>query len=263
MTPEDVVGVQTVNGFYGPGAWAGLVIAMTSVWYSTFFKASGPSTSSILAPVLYISWAAIDLLIQMESKEIATDSALAALTTTFWGMIHLLFNYVILASRNARLFGVIQSDQYPTTLPRLSCVLPWIALMRCAFIPDAQPHILWKICIYVAAIFICFPWMGALPERRSYDYSWFGEPFVSMVDHLPSVGISVLAIVLPAGLMPRVWDRPLACFLKPCTPQTIGDSDQAFSILVGLMLFVYEVGPDALVHLRKMGNRLHGPVLSS
>ena len=217
----------------------------------------------MLAAIIYINWASIDLLIQLESKEVALDSALAALTITFWGMLHLLFHYIVLASHNARLFGDTKTYVYPTALPRLSCVLPWIALMRCAAIPGARPHILCMTFLYAFAIFICIPRVGNFPERRSYDYSWSGEPFVSMIDHFPSVGVLMFSTFLPIGIMPRAWDRPLACFLKPCTFQTIGDLDQAFCLLVGLVFFIYENGPDALRYARKISNRIHGPVLSS
>jgi hypothetical protein len=33
------------------------------------------------------------------------------------------------------------------------------------------------------------------------------------------------------------------CYFVPCAPQRIGEWDQAFSLLVALVLFLYEFGP--------------------
>lgn len=44
-----------------------------------------------------------------------------------------------------------------------------------------------------------------------------------------------------------------SCFFMPCAPQGIGDWDQAFALLCGLGMFVYEVGPLFISFLRRRG----------
>jgi hypothetical protein len=54
--------------------------------------------------------------------------------------------------------------------------------------------------------------------------------------------------ILSSMLTPFMWFQGLnaqpSCFIKPCAPHSIKDWDQAFALLSGLTLFVYEAGPD-------------------
>jgi hypothetical protein len=104
---EDVLGIASVSGFYGPGTYAAWIVTVAASWLDL---RRGKQTQNIhhIAHLLYTNWAAIDLLHQLSvinHIEPATGlpydsvsnlaSVAAAFTATYWGMLQAGVQYIL------------------------------------------------------------------------------------------------------------------------------------------------------------------------
>jgi len=66
--------------------------------------------------------------------------------------------------------------------------------------------------------------------------------------------LMLLSCVLPvyAALVFALNELPRSCLFKPCAPQSIGEWDQAFPLVCGLVMFTFQVGEDVV----KLGSRV-------
>ncbi|KAH7079919.1 hypothetical protein BKA63DRAFT_230658 [Paraphoma chrysanthemicola] len=242
--------VSQVSGFYGPGAWAGGLIAIFTTWYTTLFHVEKLLTPSTFAPILTINWAAVDLIVQIRAKELAVYSATAAYTTTSWGLLHMVLQYEVVGFLNRS-----STKRLPQMLLVFGCVVPVIALLRCAYRPiyvQDLPKIGWPLFLVhglalLALLYMLGLYLNMSILDRNRDEPRSSQSFAAYLARSARM-VAPVFVVVSSLLTPFMWFQGLnaraSCFIKPCAPQSVKEWDQAFALLSGLMLFVYEVGPD-------------------
>jgi len=264
MLPPDPQGsfdIAQVSGFYGPGAWAGGLIAIVTTWYTTLFHIEKLVTPSTLAPILAINWAAVDLLVQIQAKDLAVYSATAAYTTTSWGLLHMVLQHEVVGFLNRS-----PATRIPRALLALGSVVPVVALVRCAYRPlliQDLPKIAWPLflvhglallaLLYMLGLYLNLSILDRGIESRS------GSQTIWAYLARSARMVAPVFVVLASLLTPFMWFQGLnarsSCFIRPCAPHGIMEWDQAFSLLSGLALFAYEVGPDVVEFARRSIDR--------
>jgi hypothetical protein len=261
--PQSSFDISQVSGFYGPGAWAGGLIAILTTWYTTLFHVEKLVTPSSLAPILTINWAAVDLIAQMQAKELAVYSATAAYTTTSWGLLHMVLQHEVVGFLNKS-----PAVRIPQALLACGCVVPVVALVRCAYRPltlQDFPQIAWPLylvhglallaLLYMLGLYVNLSIVNRSPDERG------GARNVTTYLARSARMVAPVFAILSSMLTPFMWFQGLnaqpSCFIKPCAPHSIKDWDQAFALLSGLTLFVYEAGPDIAQFTReRTGNSI-------
>jgi hypothetical protein len=276
-TASDPFDLQQISGFYGPGAWAAFLLAVLSSWYSIRYRLRKISILTVISPILYINWAAIDLLRQSSKHNVSPGPTVATVAVTYWGLwyLNLQCRYVVQAELNNLSDSHSLSGAHRATkvLFHLGGVLPTIALAMCVHRVDVA------VAAFTAkhsGITLHADFTKALAKVRWWDYVTIVSTVISLVAtpasvvttvmftntrfllclvvHITSVSVTVWLLAGPYALL-LAWapsHTSISCFIKPCAPQSMGEWDQAFALLCGVVVFVYEVGPDVWMLGRKL-----------
>lgn len=248
---SDAANVAAVSGFYGPGAWAAWICSLTSTWYTLLLRPKLTGCSDLIVTLLYTNWAAVELLKQVNSENRSETYASlgAAMTITFWGWCHavLQVSVCILAvprssvTRRRALFAIS------------GVIVPTFASMR----------VVWGTFIADGTLFT-----RSLPAGLAHDEleSWYSESY-DLAATVVGLAFHTIILVLVSDMFwiarPGVFAtmctygflgifalaiysayRYSPGFVRPCSPQSIGEADQAFAVLCGLAALVYQIGPD-------------------
>jgi len=264
---DDPFGISLVSGFYGPGAWAGWIIALISSWNSLRKRPiAGPSYDTLLQ-LLYINWAAIDLIRQMNSDSPTFGPLAAAITITFWG----------LANTFAQMMYSLRiKNNSPLWLSVIGTALPSLALF--SFLIFTRVNIGTPSAGFVDVVFpaeddqhrvksILLKWLirGAIVTGlflvTAAAVSWMADKKKSLPTRLSSMLVFVALMALAAiswcclFIFPIMFlalhraseaKLPSGLLFKPCTSQSISEWDQAFTLVCGLVMFTYQVVPDLI-----------------
>lgn len=248
---NDPANVAAVSGFYGPGAWAAWLCSLTSAWYTLLLRPRATGCSDLIATLLYTNWAAIEFLKQAISGK-SNDSYAslgAAATITFWGWCH-----VILQINVCMLFVPHCKASRQRTLFAIAGV----------FIPTfASMWVIWDTFIAHGTLLA-----RSLPE--DLNHNGLGLWYSSSHDLAATTFGLIFHVILFALVSDMFWItkpgfyatmctycffgmfaltvystyRHSPGFVRPCSPQSISEADQAFAVLCGLAALVYQVGPD-------------------
>jgi hypothetical protein len=270
----DVLGIAFVSGFYGTGAWAAWILALTSSWYTIVWQPALKSNHDTLIHLLYTNWAAIDLFRQMKYENVLFGPLAAAATTTFWGLLHAALQLLLV---HVRIYKVDYSPRSKNILCLLllGTVVP--SIVSTAFFwgiadegqaPAYKLIVLpgsthWTIGFFLSLCLVfCFGLGVVLVLIIANGTYFFQElrPGNSILGH----GILMLLGVIlwwsftstPSNLLSFgvVLFRPHSpwrsiggsSIFKPCAPQGLEEWDQAFTLICGLVIFLYELGPELM-----------------
>lgn len=259
-----------ISGFYGPGAWAAWVITMIASWIPLI---QGDDTHNLhfLGYALYTNWAAIDLLRHINRVPGHNDDLLAVEQARLENIV---------ASVAVLIVGIFQAVGqmlvYFYMIPFKSTSSKCPSLARGMYLSLGTVLPLCMICsgplsysqleafeTTMGVFFFpfgttCIAGLSASvasyvlhnissPRFGFYHHRMFGY-FTYLVAYC--VIVMTLCIVSIKAVTKESWEavsrstRPAArCYFVPCAPQRIGEWDQAFSLLVALVLFLYEFGP--------------------
>jgi hypothetical protein len=269
---KDVFGISSVSGFYGTGAWAASILALMSSWYAIIWCTAPKGNRDTLPHLLYTNWAAVDLFRQMGNDEVMFAPLAAAVTITFWGLLHADLQLLLVF---IRICTPGYSPCSKSTLPFLlfGIAVPSIVLLLfvsgiqgensdpayvLVVLPKFTDHKIisavwvWTFPLVALTTFLSFLFVsleGEIADVFFEDYplnvalstvTW-GLPFLFFM-HSPSslLGFSII-LFGPQSL----WGSKSGCTVfKPCAPQSIGEWDQAFTVICALAIFLYELGPE-------------------
>jgi hypothetical protein len=259
---------QQISGFYGPGAWSAIVLAGSSSWYSIRYRPETGSILTTISPILYINWAAIDLLRHPPKIDPPSGPTVAAFAVTYWGLMYLNLQHqhvsVRVSPNSSNHHGALQRTQL---LFQVARVLPILALMLYVYCVDVG---LAALVANGTESLGTTKITDALKKTRLSDCLAIVFTVVGLFATLCSIGMALLfgnrhplLRVIASGIsgtgtmLLLGWpfyslfrwnlsmpDVRLPCFVQPCAPQSWTDWDQAFALLCGIGVLVYEVGPD-------------------
>jgi hypothetical protein len=246
---NDPANVAAVSGFYGPGAWGAYICSLISAWYTILLRPDARGLSDLIVSLLYVNWAAIDLLIRITSQapEISYASTAAASAVTMWGLQQIVLQIAVCSHTTRRsspakhrlIFGILGMlipsiaavwltwdtivAREPRTLPphlHGADLEPWYADY------DESISVIFGFNYYgISTTLACASLWSVKPGARAFFTTW------------ASCGLFVLTMYLAYQHSPN--------FIRACAPQSITESDQAFALLCGLAALVYQVAPDA------------------
>lgn len=257
---QDPCHLAQINGFYGFGAWTACLLAIISSLYSLARHPNKTSSLTILPPILYINWAAVDLLRQRFTKQLAFGPLSAAIAVTHWG-VGLVYLVFILAGQD---FVALSTDKRRAIrrMAMFGSIVPLIALFASLIGLVGFSDMIFFTNLFLALVSIAF--LGLFYVTAAYaDRTPRQGLVLENCDALRAghvYGILFLYFWLPMAVLDilcgQVPGAPVSCLFKPCAPQSIKDWDQALSLLCGSCMFMYEVGPDALNHAKERMNFL-------
>ncbi|KAH6482442.1 hypothetical protein HBI55_234140 [Parastagonospora nodorum] len=239
---------------------------------------------SLIPPILYINWAAVDQLKQFVSTEKSLELLSSSTGVTSWGLWYMwIVQYKLCACENEAFAVYVKRMRGLVFLGfLLPCITSTITLVHVfATVLNPRP----STDDYDAAEWISkhhgdsagksiynlfwmsLFWMnGIVQAQAAWDLirTRQGKAISSgFASRLTSSGAMIIgfALILPGHR--RDWRAVLpwlaarhdiekfqVCFLKPCSSQSLRDSDQGFSLCCGLLLFACEVGPDMVAIIK-------------
>lgn len=264
---NDPYGISQVSGFYGPGAWASWIIALTSSWISLLGRRGDQELSyDLIAHLLYFNWAAVDLLRQVIRAHGTIASLAAAVGVSYWGLLQNFMQFMLIGTCGVKR---IRREGKVLLVLCIGLVLPSAALMSflgtfCIgertlgmYVFDAT-YVDTKVADEVLSNFstamsiigilflvVCATKLG--DEWAKEGWKGFADTDISEVLFVTSavvfLGIFFCVSFFLLCLVPSA--RNLKGFeLRPCTAQQISDWDQAFALLCALVFFVRGTGMD-------------------
>jgi hypothetical protein len=264
-----------VSGFYGPGSWAAWFLAMVSSLYALYRRPDKVTTLTIISPILYTNWASIDLLRRLWSDDDFTFGPVtAASTVACWGYFHVFSCATAISIQSDLQYA--KRHQKLRVMIYLGLIIPCVALGALTYYPrttsadrkddssqvpvrfsDLFKTMYW-LHVITASTYMCG--VTAIAQRSALVSNTI--LFLFWIYHM--LPVATLISVLSGALWHYPTYMELSCCYKPCAPQSIKEWDQAFSLLCGLVLFLYEAGPDILVISKKvvlyLKKRLDGAV---
>jgi hypothetical protein len=260
-----------MSGFYGPGTWAAWILALATSVIAIRKHHDDHAALSLIPPILYVNWAAVDLLKHLDSKDLSLVAS--ATSITLLGIWYLNFVQIILRNHDDE--GCLRCQR------RIICgmcvlgfIIPFSALIAVILSTEGAMSIRnrhgvtfvsktteYYMFIFFAYISLCFcyqarvAWRVACPQRQSSPsksniidriFLWYAFLFMAMEGpmYFEYVFEHVATLRGPS-------DYHWTCTRKPCAPQSIAELDQGFALCCGILLFVYEVGPDVVNFIRK------------
>jgi hypothetical protein len=250
-----------ISGFYGPGAWAAWIITMVASWIPVI---QGDYTHNLhfIGYALYTNWAAIDFIRQVNrdpgdnsdcsaAKQARLENTIASIAVMNVGTCQavgqmLVYIYIVeyKSTRNQRLSAVRRMylsvgsilplcmicfgslSYYELEIGVSICLVFGILIVACVAASVAAhalgghssprsipPHITFHIYLVIMLVVVI---LSTLPNYTR----WRGTHEVYLECMLPGA----------------------RCYFVPCAPQSIGEWDQAFTLLVALVFFLYEFG---------------------
>lgn len=306
--PPDLIGMDGISGFYGPGTWAGYLMVKTGSWIRCLSKSDNRFDTNTWTYLVFMNWAAGDLIMTVRRLKASLneqDDAMppaaymgsigAALTIVWWGFFHTLcqmpFCFLSKKSRWQRIiilnvFSILpaaalceyfstlnltiegypvsaltlflywaNSEQY-ISLPLMAsatgiwylfaliCIALGFSFWKLASIRQDQLVLLltlgWifsSICCFI--LYVYQTDHGGNPSLWLLRVTWappmlLGYAFVHVLLGPVFIMFSVLLFVVLRAL-PHMFS-PNTCVYMPCTLHKISDTDQSFTLCVGLVL---------------------------
>lgn len=84
--PKAQPGLAQVSGFYGPGTWAAWILGMTTSLGIIFRCLDSRATASLILPIVYTNWAAIDQRKQFKAPNVSLERQSSATGITLGGI---------------------------------------------------------------------------------------------------------------------------------------------------------------------------------
>lgn len=251
-----------ISGFYGPGAWAAWVITLVASWVS-LFQVHSTHNLHFIGYSLYTNWAAIDLVRQISQAawdgdhlnidQARLENIIASLAILFMGICHAVAQTALVWHLHSYTLG---SDFSPSLRRRLlvlilGLLIPLSATWWYEMLPLVRIKAWLMGSSLLGHLFLACSVCDLIGVKGAKDYfavfiSIWALLFLPMVCTLDTLRIEELAIIFIDNIQPR------RCSIVPCAPQSIGEWDQAFSLLVALVFFFYEFG-SGMVHAVKKG----------
>lgn len=262
-------GFSQISSFYGPGAWAAWVITMVASWIP-IIHGDYAHNLHFVGYALYTNWAAIDFIYQINrdlgdksdssaTKQARLENTIASIAVMNVGTCQavgqmLVYVYMVVFKSTPSKCPSLAQGMYLS----VGAVLP--LCMICSGPLSYNPSVYLENHLGELLLFgiIC---LSSLPAGvASYALHNISSPR-SVFYHRPMFGyyiymvaFTVMAITLSIFSSNAMMEesreayfrgtQPAArCYFVPCAPQRIGEWDQAFSLLVALVLFLYEFGP--------------------
>jgi hypothetical protein len=260
-----------MSGFYGPGTWAAWIIALATSVIAVRKHHDDHAALSLIPPILYVNWAAVDLLKHLHSEDLSLVAS--ATSITLLGVWYLFLVQILLRTHDDE--GCVKCQRRVIRgVCVLGFVIPFSALIAIILSTDGAMSIRkrhgvifvsnttgYELFIFFIYMLVCFwyhalvAWRVACPQRphspKKFDTAdrillWCTFPFMPMEGPMYFEYVFEHAATL-RGLSDYHW----TCTRKPCAPQSITELDQGFALCCGVLLFVYEVGPDVVNFIRK------------
>jgi hypothetical protein len=250
----DQSSLNQLSGFYGPGQWAAGVLAIASSLFALRRDPDNPMLN-LIPPILFINWAAIDLLKQLNAESFSYELIASAGGVTLWGIWYLAGVQMILDVHDEDQF--LESKRRPMrVMALLGFIVPFLALHATVIHADGERSSWFDLPLFIVNMGVCCSTHvdvardiifqrkareSPKPPLSSYILRWVGNISFSKktFDYVESL------FEHSASKQDGADHRP-KCMVKPCAPQRITESDQGFALCCGLVLFAYEVGPDVL-----------------
>ncbi|OAK96144.1 hypothetical protein IQ06DRAFT_296936 [Phaeosphaeriaceae sp. SRC1lsM3a] len=254
---HDPYGFDQVSGFYGPGTWAGWVIAVTSTWLA-ILKGTHKLNYDLIGHLLYTNWAAIDLIRQLRSDDPLIGPTAAAIVVSYWGMVHGFFQHFVLGIDDLHYHVRDDGDtDVAWVVYAVARIVPVLALSGAVFHLMDEKALIWAhapeamdTAAMIANFKNAFAWAFAVAGILfffMYIKACFGH---NLVVAAVVVGCTVLPVFCMLAYCIVFWGflfgakEPDCWFFKPCTAQSIAEGEQTFALLCALVYFVREIGPD-------------------
>lgn len=250
---NDPANVAAVSGFYGPGAWAAYICSLTSTWYTTIYQPDSAGLSDLIVALLYVNWAAIDLLVNVTTKNLKTSyaSVAAASTATMWGVQQItmqvaLCSHTTRLSKNAKhrlVFGIVGMF-----LPLIAAVwITWDTIITRN--PRSLPPGIHGSDLE--------PWYSAFDEDVSviFGFNFYGIGTALACANLWRMRPGLRAFFCTCAscslfaLASYISFQHSPNFIRACAPQIITEPDQAFALLCGITALLYVIAPDVWLRL--------------
>jgi hypothetical protein len=260
-----------MSGFYGPGTWAAWILALASSVITVRKHHDDHAALSLIPPILYVNWAAVDLLKHLDSEDLSLVAS--ATSITLLGVWYLFLIQLILRTHEDE--GCVKCQR--RTIRGMSVVgfiVPFSALIAIILSTDGAMSIRkrdginfvsnttgYELFIFFIYVLVCFwyhalvAWRVACPQRphspKKFDTAdrillWCTFPYMVMQGpmYFEYVFEHVASLRGPS-------DYNWTCTRVPCAPQRITELDQGFALCCGILIVVYEVGPGVMNFIRK------------
>lgn len=236
-----------ISEFYGPGTWAAWVITLITSWIPILLN-DHKHNLHYISYALYTNWAAIDLIRQAkpsadhrtlrEMNDAQLQSLVAASAVVRVGIFHACLQIAMcrFIAKNK------DTDTKKNIKRRLRCIAIGLLLpvLTDFFLVPYYHNVLaghsrfGYPMLAVAAFFTAFMFLTQIMASLNNTYTVLDVAFVMTLSLLISMmGWDSFIIDSDAVSSER-------CSIVPCAQQTILEWDQAFSLLVALLLLMYE-----------------------
>ena len=250
-----------ISGFYGPGAWAAWVITMVASWVPVM---QGDHTHNLhfIGYALYTNWAAIDFIRQVNrdpgdnsdcsaAKQARLENTIASIAVMNVGTCQavgqmLVYIYLVAhKSTPSRHLSAVRRMHLSVGATLPLCIMCFSSLSYYELDINVLMCAILGLCI--VAMFTAGVAGYALGDLLSpgpdFSFITFNFYIVMMV----CVGMLHAVFSYTTGRAAHVaYLRCMLpsprCYFVPCAPQRIGEWDQAFTLLVALVFFLYEFG---------------------
>lgn len=276
-----------INGLYGPGTWGAWVLAMASSAIALYKIPGNHTALTLIPPILYIEWAAVDILTQISHDTVSFELLASATAICTWGLWYFLLVQVILslprnnahASKRGRLrfmalvssilpfaaviasviyVGMTKSDRRkPNSYPGMSFAAQRYMWTR--YLNDRREVM--RFVLILTGVFVAQASLAISPRiRRRFEVATSKWPSFSVLYIMlewPLTCHSLLSYFFSVTRMEGSSLTKQSCLLRPCAPQSIRESDQGFSLCCGLLLLAFETAPGLKHYVRAMVKRVN------
>ncbi|KAH7380548.1 hypothetical protein DE146DRAFT_730109 [Phaeosphaeria sp. MPI-PUGE-AT-0046c] len=233
----------------------------------------------MIPTVLYIDWAAIDLLKQVNFQHPLLEAYVSAISVIFWALWYLFMVPRLSCIHNdhqlsailwrLRMFTILASaipvGTITTAILQINRRGPTKFHMSPNITPTSNGGSPDSTSIFSSSLFI--NWLGYV--SLSFFLGILCVQQVLAILHRAKISCYIAFLVSLNWIMLYVFLKRTAhdrwrvvdingdqkfCLLRTCGPQSLADPDQGFSLCCGLFLFVYENGPSAILPARALGS---------
>jgi hypothetical protein len=291
--PNDLLEPFVISGLYGSGTWAAWILAMAASVCTLQRPPDTYATLTMLPPVLYINWAAVDLLKELHTQHpsyefVASTTGIMILGVWYLSWVQHCLDVRSYSATEREILRMRILTLVGFTMPTVALAASMISLDTEASLWEVQPlepsdtyvivgdnsyirmmngavhitfamGIVWMCLLHmiVALTVACPSQTHATDYVRALVFSRYKLWHVIFVGGGMFVCSAFSRSMFLLGDIAASEDQDTlwySCVMKPCAPQSITDSDQGFSLCCGLLLLAYEVGPDAVAFVtRKVG----------
>jgi hypothetical protein len=287
---NDLLEPFVISGLYGSGTWAAWILAMAASLCTLRRPPDTYATLAMLPPVLYINWAAVDLLKELHSQHPSYEFVASTTGIVILGVWYLSWVQHCLDVRSYSATEEEISRMRILTLvgfmmPAVALAASMISLDVEASLREVKPleppdnyvivgdssyirmidgaaHLTFAMgMVWMCLLHVIVALTVACPSQtHATDYV---RALVFSRYKLWHVLFGGGGMFVPSALGRSMsllediaaWEEQdtlwYSCVMKPCAPQSITDSDQGFSLCCGLLLLAYEAGPDAVAFVTR------------